>query len=242
MPTATLTSTELAVERRAGRTAITTLRSAAPLGLVPLGGARVAIVQTAACLVGDDDVRLHVRVGAGAALELVEISATVAHPGADARQSVHVEVAAGGRLVFAERPLIVAAGARVRRSVEIELAHGARALHREALVLGRHGEEPGSVRARVRIAREGVPVLDETIDTGDLAVLRSPAVLGEARAVAGLGLYGAEPPAPEPGAFALGPADTLVRRIGGEIDGLDDLHNAWRAAVLRHPIVSSWER
>ena len=103
---------------------------------------RVALVQTAAYLVGGDAVRLRVRVDDGAALELCEISATLVHPGEPARQIIDIEVGDHARLVFAELPLIVAAGARLERRLTITLGAGSQVVHRDTLVLGRHGEAP----------------------------------------------------------------------------------------------------
>lgn len=251
MPTATPTPTptrtepapavtSLHVVRAGGRSVVHELRGGAPLGLRELGGpedgwARVAVVQTAATLVAGDDVRLLVRVGDGARLALGDISATLAHPGALARHRIDVRLGAGARLVLTEQPLIVAAGARLRREVRLDLGAGAVVLHRDTLVLGRHGEEPGAARLRLRVVREDLPVLDETLDTGDLGVLRSAAVLGSARAIGSLGLYGRAAPGELPSdAFRLGPSDTLLRRPAAgtrELGGLDAVQAAWAAAV-----------
>ena len=74
----------LQVQRAGTRSVATEIRGCAPLGLRVLGlrdGAlHVAVVQTAACLVGGDDVRLRVEVGDGARLVLTDVSATLAHP------------------------------------------------------------------------------------------------------------------------------------------------------------------
>jgi len=232
----------LAVERTGdGRSVVRQLRERSPLGFRELSGsgiaggpARVAIVQRAAHLVGGDEVRLEVDVGDGAALELVEISATLVHPGAPGRQAIAVSAGAGARLAYAEQPLIVAAGARLERLLTLDLAAGAQIVHRDTLVLGRHGEAPGAVRSRTRIARAGVPLLDETIDTTDLTILRSAAVLGGARVVGALGRYGLDGPAP-PDALWLGPADTLVRRLAEHaraLAPLDRLAREWAGALL----------
>lgn len=232
----------LAVERtRDGRSVVRRLRDRPPLGFRELSGggaagapARVAILQRAAHLVGGDEVRLEVDVGDGAALELLEISATLVHPGAPARQVIAVSAGAGARVAYAEQPLIVAAGARLERRLTLDLAAGAQVVHRDTLVLGRHGEPPGAVRSRTRVARAGAPLLDETIDTTDLASLRSAAVLGGARVVGALGRYGREGPAP-PDALRLGAGDTLVRRLAErarELAPLDRLAREWADALL----------
>jgi urease accessory protein len=224
-----------------GRSVVRRLRGAPPLGLRQLRGgggsgepARVAVVQRAAHLVGGDDVRLEVDVEDGAALELVEISATLVHAGAPARQSIALLVGDGARVSFREQPLIVAAGAQLDRTLTLALAAGARVVHRETLVLGRVGEPPGGARVRTRVERDGSPVLDETLRTDEGDVLRSAAVAGDARVIGALSRYGTGGPAPED-AFALGADDTLVRRLARaarELSELDALARAWSQALL----------
>jgi urease accessory protein len=243
MQTATRTRTDsgavasarLSVEH--GR--VSQARSCVPLALRRLrdqddGIVRVTVVQTAAMLLDGDDVRLDVEVGPGAALLLSEISATVAHPmrGGGASWRLSVTAAAGARVVLSEQPLVVARGALVRRDVRIEADDDAQILHRETLVLGRHGEQGGAVCARTRVTRCGRPVLDDTIDTASPAVRSTPAVLGSARVVGSIALFGCDA-APE--GFVLGPGDQLVRRLGPDMSALgdlDQLERRWQAAVL----------
>lgn len=223
-----------------GRSVVRQIRAAAPLGLrevrdsgVELSPGRVAIVQTAAYLVGGDTVRLRVRVEPGAALELREISATLVHPGALARQQIDVDVREGARVSLVEQPLIIADGARLDRMLTISLRADARVVHRDTLVLGRHSEQPGSALVRLRVVRDDVPVLDETLYTGDLDSLRSDAIVGHARAIGALGRYGVNGPAPSDG-FALGPQDVLVRRLAPDVRGLQSLaavQDAWIEAL-----------
>jgi urease accessory protein len=195
---------------------------------------RVAIAQSAATLVDGDDVRLEVSVGQGCALELTEISATLAHPmQGGARWRLALSAAAGARVVLAEEPLIVAAGAKVHREVTIDAAADARIMHRETLVLGRHGEDGGAVTARTRVLRGGRPVLDDTLGFAG-ASSRSAAVLGSARVIASLALFGCELAGPADG-LLLHSGDRLVRRLVGATTALADLAalvTVWRAAVL----------
>jgi urease accessory protein len=223
-----------------GGSVVRKLRGAAPFGLRELRGSgdgcsprRVAIVQTAACLVGGDVIRLHVCVENGAALELLDISATLVHPGAAARQLIDLEVGENARLVFAEQPLIIAAGAQLERRLTLTLGAGAQVVHRDTLVLGRHGEQPGNAFVRSRVQRGTTPVLDETVHTGDLASLRSAAMLGDARAIGTLGRYGVNGPTPD-GAFKLGADDTFVRQLAPrtrDLHRLDVLQSAWTTAM-----------
>lgn len=226
------------VVRVGGHTVVRELRSCGAIGLRELrdegdGVLRVALVQTSAILVGGDDVGLDVDVGPGASLVLRDLSATLAHPMArgvpPARQRLRVCVGAGGRAVIAEEPVIVAVDARFVRAVTIDLAQDAQVLHRDTLVLGRHDETGGSARTHTRVTRDGLPLLDDTLDTRHTTA-HSPAVLGTARVVAGLALFGAPPGRLPPDAFALSPRDTLLRRLAPSLRGLGDIEDhqhAW---------------
>lgn len=212
------TCVELRVERRGARSVVARMRGAAPLAIRELAGpgpaADVALVQTAAMLVGDDDVQVRVRVGPGAHLVLRDTSATLAQAGADARLDLDLEVDEAGHADVREQPLVVCAGARVARVASMRIGPGGSVTHREAFVLGRHGEPPGALRSLLRVERESLPVLVDTLDATDPATCASAAVLGGARVVAGLGAYGVTWPDRPADAFALGPRDTLVRRVG----------------------------
>jgi urease accessory protein len=202
------------------------------------GPARVALVQSRASLLAGDDVELSVTVGEGAALELVELAATLAHDvrgGSRAAVRVDAEVGAGGCLVWTGEPLIVAAGARVSRTTSLDLDETARALLGERVVLGRAHERPGALLARTRITCAGAPLLDETLDTADPETLTSAVVAGDARMIAGLTLAGVRDASPPAGALqAHGPA-TLWRSVGPARAGGGwpaELAARWRDAVL----------
>ncbi len=248
-PTASSTRTDAAilrleVVRRGTASVVQMLRSHPPLALRPLPSsgatARVAIMQSAACLVEGDDVRLSVTVGPGAALEVVELSATLAHPVAEraVRLRTDVEIGAGGRLIWCEQPLIVAARTDLVREVRLTLGVDARALHGEALVLGRDGEDPGRASSRLRVTRDGTAVLDETVTLGAGTAWASPAVLGSARSLTAMTLLGV-PPSPvtlPSDALVLAGGDVALRRLAPgrrlQVTELARVRAAWTAAVL----------
>ncbi len=127
-----------------------------PLPPAPDGTARVALVQTAATLLSGDDCALELEVGDGAALELIETGATIAHDvrgGAPARMRVRIALGAGARLTWLGRPLVLAHGCDLTRTTTIALAPAARLLLRETIVLGRSGEQPGRLDATLRARR-----------------------------------------------------------------------------------------
>ena len=200
--------------------------------------ARVALVQTRASLLGGDDVELSIVVGDGAALEIVELGATLAHDvrgGPGTRIRVEIRVGAGGRFVWIGEPLIVAAGASVQRSTTVELEASARALLGEAIVFGRSGEQPGALVARTRIACERATTVDESLETRDRSTLRSRVVAGDARMVSSLTLAGMRDLHPPAGSLqAHGPA-TLWRSVGKAVAGAEEatgLGARWRRLVL----------
>jgi urease accessory protein len=220
------------VERRGARSVVSRLHSEAPLGLRLLAEAgtraRVAIVNTAAMLIGGDALSLEVEVGPGAACELLEISATTAHPTRGEHridQRLRVSVGDGAFLSLREQPLIIAAATTLRRTTVIELTGDAQVAHREMLVLGRHDEPPGAACVRVRTERDGEALFDDTIDTRELAVAGSPAVFGNARVLGMLSLWGIPTAIDGDGVFELGPRDHVMRVLGPaarEIAGLLD--------------------
>lgn len=157
----------LAIERTATGRAISELRRGerlAPRILERGAVVRAAFVPTqAGPLAGDRD-SARIVVGAGAALEIEPVAATLALPG-EARTvlRLHVTVRAGGRLVLDEGPLIVAAGADVERHCVIELEHGAVAAVRETVVLGRDGERPGMLDSTLRATLDGMALLQDRL-------------------------------------------------------------------------------
>jgi len=202
------------------------------------GTARVALVQSRASLLSGDDVELSLTVGDGAALELVELAATLAHDvrgGRGAAVRIEARVRSGGCLLWIGEPLIVATGARVGRTTTLDLDDTGRAVLGERVVLGRAHERPGALVARTRITRAGVPLLDETLDTEDSETLTSAVVAGGARMIAGLTLAGVrDPDAPDGAMQAHGPA-TLWRSVGPPRAGGGwpaELAARWRDAAL----------
>jgi urease accessory protein len=200
--------------------------------------ARVALVQSRASLIAGDDVALSIRVGAGAALELIELGATLAHSargGPPALLTTEIFVQTAGRLAWLGQPLIIADGAFVRRTTTVELERSAHALIGESIVLGRAHERPGALVARIRISHDGQPMVDETLDTRDSSTLQSLIVMGDARMISSLTIAGVRDNSPPAGALqAHGPA-TLWRSIGPAVGADNDatrLAERWRGQAL----------
>jgi urease accessory protein len=152
----------------------------------------VHLIGTAAGPLGGDDMRVSVRVAAGARLEVRGSAATIALPGGAStageagRYAIDLEVEDGGELVFAPEPTVVCARADLRSTTTALLAGSARLRIDERVGLGRHGEEGGDWTGRLVIVRDGLPLVRTTLSATQL---RSAAV--GARAI--LSLFASDP-------------------------------------------------
>jgi urease accessory protein len=175
----------------------TTLHTPAPLGARMAGGA-LQLLGTAAGPLGGDRLRLTLHVRTGAHLTVRAVAATVAQRGDGTPSTHHVEVRvdAGASLRWLVEPLVAAADCDHRASATVALAGDALLLWREELVLGRSGEEPGCCTTTLRITRDGAPLLHHELTTARPG-WRSPAVLGDARAVGQVAAVGVALRAPE---------------------------------------------
>ncbi|GAA1783465.1 urease accessory protein UreD [Actinomadura chokoriensis] len=197
----------LATERTAdGRTRISALRSEAPLMLRSTLAARIAghppwtsrlagaahvhLTAGAAGPIGGDHLALRVDVGAGSALVLRDVSSTLLLPGPAnerSRTRIDVQVAADATFVWLPEPVIAARGCDHRTDVRVGLERGARLLLREELLLGRHGEEPGTVRQDIRVRLDGRALHHQQLAIApQTAGWDGPAVTGGHRAIGSL--------------------------------------------------------
>jgi urease accessory protein len=123
--------------------------------------------------VGGDRRRLEVRVGAGSALVLGEVSPTLVLPGPHGDESgldVDVHVAGGATLAYLPEIVIAAQQCRHRTVVRVDLDDGARLLLREEVLFGRYGEQPGMLRQRLRVTVGGRPLHDQELAVGPSAL------------------------------------------------------------------------
>lgn len=159
-------------------------------GLTRDNTAAVRLVAGAAGPVGGDTWRFDIEVGAGAALMLGAAAGTVTLPGPHDQPSaseVNVRIDDGGTLLWEPGVQIAAAGCRHHTLNRIELGRGARLFVREEAVLGRHGEQPGVFRQRLRVTRSGSPLYDQEMAAGaDGSGWDGPAVVGARRALGSL--------------------------------------------------------
>jgi urease accessory protein len=208
----------LRAERRGDRSVVVEAEGHVPYAarVVPgrVGWARVVLVQTIAGPLAGDRTAIEVDVAPGAALEVTGNAATLAFPAAEpARHEVGLRVGEGGRIAWLPQPLILAAGCDLDASVDLELAAGAAAVTRELVVLGRHGEEPGRYRSRVRAELDGRPLLHDEVRLDGPG---TPVDLDGARAYGSLALLGLKTAWADPDELVLAGPGAVLRALGAE--------------------------
>lgn len=203
--------------------------------LCPLPGSdltRIALVPDGALLLAGDVVHLAVRIGAGAALEIVEPGGTVAYDmrGGRASWTVEIEIDDGGSLTWAGQQFVAAAGSDTVRRTTAALGRDARLALRETLVLGRHGEPAaGRLLSCTSVVVEGRPLLLDEVHL-DLTP-RSRLALGARRVIGSVLLAGARLPDDQgrPGMrFDLEGDGTLLRAT---TDAAHEIDAAWWPAA-----------
>lgn len=202
-----------------GGTALPVLAGDGPLALRRTRGtadeARVTVVGAMSGPLGGDRFLLEAEVADGARLRVGSAAATLALPGQGedrARYETRLRVGAGGSLRWEPEPLISVRGSDLRVLTRAEVATGGRLLLREELVLGRHGEPPGTLASRLILRVGGRLLLDQDLACGPGAPggWDGAAVLGGHRAVGQVLLAGPHLAAHPPQPRLFGETATLV--------------------------------
>jgi len=207
-----------------GRTVIRSAAGSPQLVPRATGPGEVHLAATAGGPLGGDDLRVDVRVGAGASLTVRTVAASVALPGTGepSRLAVSARIGDGACLRWLPEPTVAAAGCDHLTSTDVALAAGARLVLREELIAGRHGETSGVLRSSVRVERAGEPVFAQTLTLGD----RSSPPGVPSRAVGSLFVVGQ--PGNEGPARVLGPWAVVMplARAGAVLVSVlaDDVH------------------
>ncbi|MGA4959921.1 urease accessory protein UreD [Streptomyces lavendulocolor] len=131
--------------------------------------ARVTVVGAMTAPLGGDRLAVEADVRDGARLTVDAAAATVALPGRDAghaRYDVRLTVGEDAELCWLPEQLVSARGSDLRMRTVVDLAATARLVLREEQVLGRHGEEPGTLATRLTVRRAGRPLLDQELAYG----------------------------------------------------------------------------
>ncbi|MBZ4322854.1 urease accessory protein UreD, partial [Streptomyces huiliensis] len=213
--------------------------------------AHVAQVGAMSAPLGGDRLTLTAAVADGAALRFTTTAATIALPGrtgARAAYDIRITVGDGATLHWLPEPLISAAGSDLRTTTRVELAPTARLVLREEQVLGRVGERPGRLTARLTVHRAGRPLYDQELAYGPGAPgWDGGAVLGGHRAVGQLLVvdpaFGGTPPAPDlppaegvaAAAMPLAGPAVVVSAVASDALRLRTLLRTAETAVTREP-------
>ncbi|WP_327322037.1 urease accessory protein UreD [Streptomyces sp. NBC_01210] len=149
---------------------------------------RVTVVGAMSAPLGGDRLAIDVQVEDGTRLAVDSAAATIALPGRipeQARYDVRLKVGDDAELRWLPEPLVSARGSDLRMRTRVELAATARLVLREEQILGRYGEQPGTLASRLTVHRAGRPLLDQELSCGPGAPggWDGGAVLGGHRAV-----------------------------------------------------------
>nr|AQT39006.1 UreD [Streptomyces sp.] len=130
---------------------------------------RVTVVGAMSAPLGGDRLAIEADVGEGARLLVDSAAATIALPGQTPEQAhydVRLTVGEDGELCWLPEQLISAYGSDLRMRTRVELAATARLVLREEQILGRYGEQSGTLSTRLTVHRAGRPLLDQELGYG----------------------------------------------------------------------------
>ncbi|MGL4310521.1 MAG: urease accessory protein UreD [Paracoccaceae bacterium] len=179
----------------------------------------VVLLNTAGGLTGGDALDYRIKLGAGARAAAMTQTAERAYrtSGGIARLDTCLHLGARADLHWLPQEMILFEDCDVSRCLTVDMADDARFLFVESVVLGRQARGEDPLRARLTdrrvIRRGGVPTMIEAqaLDPAVLAQRSAPQLLGQARAMATLGLF-----APD----ATARLDGLRHRLG-QVSGAD---------------------
>jgi urease accessory protein len=130
---------------------------------------RVTVVGAMSAPLGGDRLAIEADVEEGARLLVDSAAATIALPGQTPEQAhydVRLTVGEDAELRWLPEQLISAYGSDLRMRTRVELAATARLVLREEQILGRYGEQSGTLATRLTVHRAGRPLLDQELGYG----------------------------------------------------------------------------
>ncbi|MFE0097177.1 urease accessory protein UreD [Streptomyces sp. NPDC059015] len=130
---------------------------------------RVTVVGAMSAPLGGDRLAIEAHVREGARLHVDSAAATVALPGRTpgaADYDISLDVGEDAELRWLPEQLISARGSELRMHTRAVLAATARLVLRDEQILGRYGEETGTLTTRLTVHREGRPLLDQELASG----------------------------------------------------------------------------
>ncbi|WP_433570754.1 urease accessory protein UreD [Streptomyces sp. CA-251247] len=130
---------------------------------------RVTVVGAMSAPLGGDRLAVEADIGEGARLDVDSAAATIALPGRGSEQAhydVRLTVGEDAELRWLPEQLISVLGSDLRMHTRVDLASTARLVLREEQILGRHGEDPGTLTTRLTVRRSGRPLFDQELSYG----------------------------------------------------------------------------
>lgn len=188
----------IAVDLVDGRARVSTLEQGYFLGgrIMQIAGShiRLAIVGIHMPLLGGDNVTVHVRVGTGITLEVIEPSGMVAYnaDGESSAWNLDAKVESNAILIWHGKEFVAAKGSNAHRYTRIDLAQNARALFRETLVLGRSGETNVRLNNRIQALLGGHELLAEELSVTP-ETRRLPGITGSSKVIGTVTALGMRP-------------------------------------------------
>jgi len=182
---------DLSFALRGGQTVLARRHVSYPFHVgAPLRGVEVFVQSVSGGLFGNDRIGQRIEVGTDGAAVVRMPSAQVVHGrrGKDAaRQAIALQAAAGARLAYLPRPVILLPGSGLVQSLDVTLGEGARVLLQDGFLLHDPAGSPQAARfldSRVtvqracgrRVARDRMRVTDAMLDAA------APGVAGGYRA------------------------------------------------------------
>lgn len=130
-------------------------------------GTTLWIVGSAATPVGEDDIRLELRVGDGVVATVRSVAASVVYAarGEGTRLTTRLHVGDGAVLRWQPEPVIVTRRARHRSSTVADVQAGGALLADEIVLMGRTDEDAGRYVAQLELRRGDEPVALTSFDT-----------------------------------------------------------------------------
>lgn len=181
----------------------------------------VWMVGTEAHPIGGDRLLVQLALQAGCSAEIRSTSATVARRGprdssGPSSSATVIRMGEGSSLDWYPEPGVAASGAHHLSDTRIRMKEGSRLRWQEGFVVGRHGEEPGTWRSRLRVTIGSRPILASENSGGPLAPgWPNRSVLGGARAVSTLVLVGSGGCPSASARTSVGSARAVALPLGG---------------------------
>jgi urease accessory protein len=130
-------------------------------------GATLWLVGSGASPVGDDRIRVRIDVGAGVAVAVRSVAATVVYAAraAGTRWDTELHLAEGASVDWRPEPVVLTGRAVHTATTRVHASDASELTLEEVVVLGRVGEATGTLRSTLDVRVDGSSVLLTSVDT-----------------------------------------------------------------------------